>query len=147
MRLIGSTRDARDAGILCFERGPQRFAALATLAVAGHRDELFVSRDGFLDDLAKHVSSISNIRSDASNLERINRWNPDALDPNRNFKPDSPVPESAALLALQNLNRTNDRLGDVQNRISTGLKVQGARDNAAIWAVAERRPMVVSHSR
>lgn len=32
--------------------------------------------------------------------ERINRWNPDALDPNRNFKPDSPVPESAALLAL-----------------------------------------------
>ena len=44
---------------------------------------------------------------------------------------------SAALLALQNLNRTNDRLGDVQNRISTGLKVQGARDNAAIWAVAE----------
>ena len=32
--------------------------------------------------------------------ERINRWNPDALDPNRNFKADSPVPESAALLAL-----------------------------------------------
>lgn len=27
------------------------------------------------DDLGKHVSSISNIRSDASNLERINRWN------------------------------------------------------------------------
>ena len=32
--------------------------------------------------------------------ERINRWNPDALDPNRNFKPDSPAGESAALLAL-----------------------------------------------
>jgi len=41
------------------------------------------------------------------------------------------------MIALQNLNRTNDRLGDVQNRVSTGLKVQGARDNAAIWAVAE----------
>lgn len=27
------------------------------------------------DDLAKHVSSIGNISSDASNLERINRWN------------------------------------------------------------------------
>ena len=27
------------------------------------------------DDLAEHVSSISNISSDASNLERINRWN------------------------------------------------------------------------
>ena len=44
---------------------------------------------------------------------------------------------SAALIALQNLNRTNDRLGDVQNRVSTGLKIQGARDNAAVWAVAE----------
>jgi len=44
---------------------------------------------------------------------------------------------SSALIALQNLNRTNDRLGDVQNRVSTGLKVQGAKDNAAIWAVAE----------
>ncbi len=32
--------------------------------------------------------------------ERINRWNPDALDPNRNFKAGSPVGESAALLAL-----------------------------------------------
>ena len=32
--------------------------------------------------------------------ERINRWNPDALDPNRNFKAGSPVAESAALLAL-----------------------------------------------
>jgi O-antigen ligase len=27
------------------------------------------------DDLGKHVKSISNISSDASNLERINRWN------------------------------------------------------------------------
>jgi len=27
------------------------------------------------DDLAKHVTSMGNIRSDASNLERINRWN------------------------------------------------------------------------
>ena len=32
--------------------------------------------------------------------ERINRWNPDALDPNRNFKAGSPAAESAALLAL-----------------------------------------------
>ncbi len=44
---------------------------------------------------------------------------------------------SAAAIALQNLSRTNDRLGDVQNRISTGLKVQGAKDNAAIWAIAQ----------
>ncbi|HEX2616339.1 MAG TPA: O-antigen ligase family protein [Flavobacteriales bacterium] len=32
------------------------------------------NRDESSDDLAKHVSSISNISSDASNLERINRW-------------------------------------------------------------------------
>ena len=32
--------------------------------------------------------------------ERIQRWNFDALDPNRNFHPDSPVQESAALMQL-----------------------------------------------
>lgn len=32
--------------------------------------------------------------------ERIQRWNPDALDPNRNFRADSPAGESAALVAL-----------------------------------------------
>jgi predicted deacylase len=30
--------------------------------------------------------------------ERIHRWNPHALDPNRNFMPGSPAPESAALM-------------------------------------------------
>lgn len=44
---------------------------------------------------------------------------------------------NAAAVALQNLTRTNERLGDVQGRISTGLKVQGAKDNAAIWAIAQ----------
>ena len=32
--------------------------------------------------------------------ERIHRWNPDALDPNRNFFAGSPAAESAAVLAL-----------------------------------------------
>jgi hypothetical protein len=32
--------------------------------------------------------------------ERIHRWNPDALDPNRSFRDDSPAGESAALLQL-----------------------------------------------
>lgn len=44
---------------------------------------------------------------------------------------------AAAAIALQNLTATNERLGDVQNRVSTGLKVQGAKDNAAIWAIAQ----------
>ena len=32
--------------------------------------------------------------------ERIHRWNALAIDPNRSFRPDSPAPESAALLEL-----------------------------------------------
>lgn len=32
--------------------------------------------------------------------ERIHRWNPDAIDPNRSFRADSPAGESAALWAL-----------------------------------------------
>lgn len=44
---------------------------------------------------------------------------------------------ASALVALQNLNKTNERLDLTQNRISTGLKVQGAKDNAAVWAIAQ----------
>ncbi len=33
-------------------------------------------------------------------FERINRWNYDAIDPNRNFTPDSPAGECRALVAL-----------------------------------------------
>jgi flagellin len=44
---------------------------------------------------------------------------------------------TSAMIALQNLNRTNDQLAATQNRVNTGLKVQGAKDNAAVWAVAQ----------
>ncbi|MDO9609310.1 MAG: flagellin [Brevundimonas sp.] len=44
---------------------------------------------------------------------------------------------TSAMIALQNLNRTNDQLASTQGRVSTGLKVQGAKDNAAVWAVAQ----------
>jgi len=43
----------------------------------------------------------------------------------------------AALIALQNLNSTSSQLGEVQNRISTGLAINGAKDNAAVWAIAQ----------
>ena len=46
---------------------------------------------------------------------------------------------ASAAIALQNLSRTNDRLSQVQSRISTGLKVEGAKDNAAIWAIAQQQ--------
>jgi flagellin len=42
-----------------------------------------------------------------------------------------------ALVALQNLNATNKQLDQVQNRINTGLKVASAKDNGAVFAIAE----------
>lgn len=46
---------------------------------------------------------------------------------------------ASAAIALQNLASTNNRLEAVQGRVSTGLKVQGAKDNAAIWAIAQQQ--------
>ncbi|WP_419900187.1 flagellin N-terminal helical domain-containing protein [Roseomonas sp. USHLN139] len=43
---------------------------------------------------------------------------------------------NGALTALQSLKVTQRNLLDTQNRISTGLKVATAKDNAATWAVA-----------
>lgn len=51
---------------------------------------------------------------------------------------------TAAAIALQNLTTTNNRLGSVQNKISTGLKIQGAKDNAAVWAIAQSQRADVS---
>ena len=44
-----------------------------------------------------------------------------------------------AMIALQNLNATNKDLGTVQNRINTGLKISSAKDNGAIWAIAQNQ--------
>ena len=44
---------------------------------------------------------------------------------------------SSALIALQNLTQTQSALSTTQNRISTGLKVATAKDNGAIWAIAQ----------
>lgn len=43
----------------------------------------------------------------------------------------------SALTALQNLNKTNDQLAAVQDRVNTGLKIANAKDNAAVWAIAQ----------
>jgi flagellin len=43
----------------------------------------------------------------------------------------------SAMVALQNLNRTNSELDEVQVRLNTGLKIAGAKDNAAVFAVAQ----------
>ena len=44
---------------------------------------------------------------------------------------------TGAMIALQNLNKTSYEMQDVQNRINTGLKISGAKDNSAIYAVAQ----------
>ena len=44
-----------------------------------------------------------------------------------------------AMVALQNLNATTRELGVTQNRINTGLKVAGARDNGAVYNIAQQQ--------
>ena len=43
----------------------------------------------------------------------------------------------SALIALQNLNKTNDQLQTAQNVVSTGLQISTAKDNASVWAIAQ----------
>jgi flagellin len=43
----------------------------------------------------------------------------------------------AAMIALQNLNATNRELNQVQQRINTGLAVSSAKDNGAVFAMAQ----------
>ena len=50
----------------------------------------------------------------------------------------------SAMIALQNLNFTNTELEGVQNKISTGLNISSARDNGAIYAIAEGQRSRVS---
>lgn len=49
-----------------------------------------------------------------------------------------------AMVALQTLNQTNRDMGKTQNAISTGLKVASAKDNGAIWAIANKMRSDVS---
>jgi len=51
---------------------------------------------------------------------------------------------ASALVALQNLNHTNDQLSETQNRISTGLNISSAKDNASVWAIAQGQRADVS---
>ncbi len=49
-----------------------------------------------------------------------------------------------AMVALQNLNSTSSQLQSVQNIISTGLKVSSAKDNGAVYAIAQNQRSTVS---
>jgi flagellin len=45
---------------------------------------------------------------------------------------------AGAMIALQNLNKTNEAMNQVQNRIATGLSVASAKDNGGVYAVAQK---------
>ncbi|MES2340447.1 MAG: flagellin [Pseudomonadota bacterium] len=53
--------------------------------------------------------------------------------------PNSVNTNVGAMVALQNLNQTNSELMTVQNRINTGKKIASAKDNGAIWAIAQNQ--------
>jgi flagellin len=44
-----------------------------------------------------------------------------------------------AMIALQNLNMTNTELATTQTRINTGKRISNAKDNGAIWAIAQNQ--------
>jgi flagellin len=51
---------------------------------------------------------------------------------------------AGAMIALQNLNKTNNELQTTQTRINTGLRVASAKDNGAVYAIATRQRSDVS---
>jgi len=53
--------------------------------------------------------------------------------------PNSINTNPGAMVALQNLNSTQAELMTVQNRVNTGKKVASAKDNGAIWAIAQNQ--------
>jgi flagellin len=44
-----------------------------------------------------------------------------------------------AMVALQNLNMTNAELATTQGRINTGKRINSAKDNGAVWAIAQNQ--------
>jgi flagellin len=48
----------------------------------------------------------------------------------------SVLTNTGAMIALQALEATQTSLNETQNQISTGLKINSAKDNAAVWTVA-----------
>ncbi len=45
----------------------------------------------------------------------------------------------SAMVALQNLNQTSDKLGVTQNKVGTGLRIATSKDNSSIWAIAQNQ--------
>ncbi len=44
---------------------------------------------------------------------------------------------NSAMVALQTIKATNNKMATVQSEISTGKSVNTAKDNAAVWAISK----------
>jgi flagellin len=51
---------------------------------------------------------------------------------------------AGALIALENLNNTSQQLAKAQDVVSTGLAIGSAKDNGAIWSIAQTERATVS---
>ena len=78
--------------------------ALVTGGVQGYETSGVHGALQFLEDRASGYEGSANLIVAPCispwAYERIHRWNPDAVDPNRSFREDSPAQESAALMRL-----------------------------------------------
>ncbi len=78
--------------------------ALVTGGVHGYETSGVHGALQFLDQQAQRYAGRINLLVAPCvspwGYERIHRWNPQAIDPNRSFRADSPAPESAALMRL-----------------------------------------------
>jgi hypothetical protein len=78
--------------------------ALVTGGVHGYETSGVHGALQFLEDRASDYEGTANLIVAPCvspwAYERIHRWNPDAVDPNRSFRQDSPAQESAALMRL-----------------------------------------------
>jgi len=78
--------------------------ALVTGGVHGYETSGVHGALRFLETRAADYAGIANLLVAPCispwAYERIHRWNPDAIDPNRSFRADSPAGESAALMRL-----------------------------------------------
>jgi hypothetical protein len=83
---------------------PARPTALVTGGVHGYETSGVLGALAFVErraaDYAGRVNLIVVPCVSPWAYERINRWNYDAIDPNRNFRKDGPAPESTALIDL-----------------------------------------------
>ncbi len=81
-----------------------RPCALVTGGVHGYETSGIHGALAFLDGPAREYAARINLLVAPCvspwGYEHIQRWNPDAIDPNRSFREDSPAQESAALMRL-----------------------------------------------